>query len=63
MCAAGGSNLIKFVSNDVEVMQAIPDEHVKKNVNLKQLEKTKNQREKALGLMWNIVPIDFGTKF
>ena len=36
LCAAGGSNLIKFVRNDVEVMQVIPDEHIKKNVNLKQ---------------------------
>ena len=35
LCAAGGFNLTKFVSNNVEVMQAIPDEHVRKNVNLK----------------------------
>ena len=47
---AGGFNLTKFVSNNVVVMQAIPDEHVRKNVNLKQLENT----EKALGLVWNI---------
>ena len=39
LCAAGGFNLTKFVSNNVEVMQAIPDEHVRKDVNLKQLEK------------------------
>ena len=35
LCAAGGFNLTKFVSNNVEVMQAIPDEHVRKNVNLR----------------------------
>ena len=35
-------------------MQAIPDEHVRKNVNLKQLEKPKSQSEKALGFVWNI---------
>ena len=37
LCAAGGFNLTKFVSNNVEVMKAILGEHVRKNVNLKQL--------------------------
>ena len=37
LCAAGGFNLTKFVSNNVEVMKAILDEHVRKHVNLKQL--------------------------
>ena len=45
LCAAGGFNLTKFVSNHVEVMQAIPDEHVRKNVNLKEFEKPKSQSE------------------
>ena len=54
LCAAGGFNLTKFLSNNVEVMQAIPDEHVRKNVNLKQLEKLKSQSEKVLGLVWDI---------
>ena len=49
--AAGGFNLAKFVSNNVEVKQAIPDEHVRNNVNLKQLEKPKSQSEKTLGLV------------
>ena len=60
LCAAGGFNLTKFVSNNVEVMQAIPDEHVRKNVNLKELEKPKSQSEKALGLVWNIDTDTFG---
>ena len=59
LCAAGGFNLTKFVSNNVEVMQAIPDEHV----NLKHLEKAKSQSEKALGLVWNIDTTTFGYKF
>ena len=60
MCAAGGFNLTQFVSNNVEVMQAISDEHVKKNANLKELEKPKSQSEKALGLVWNIDTDTFG---
>ena len=44
------------------MMQAIPDEHVRKNVNLKQLEKSKSQIEKALGLVWNIDTNTFGYK-
>ena len=60
MCSAGGSNLTKFVSNNVAVMQAIPDEHVRKNVNLKELEKPKSQSGKALGLVWNIDTDTFG---
>ena len=41
-------------------MQAIPDEHVRKNVNLKELEKPKSQSGKALGLVWNIDTDTFG---
>ena len=53
LCAAGGFSLTKFVSNNAEVMQAIPEEYVRKNVDLKQLEKSKSQSEKVLGLVWN----------
>ena len=60
--AAGGFNLTKFDSNNVEVMQAIFDEHVRKNVNLKQLEKPESQSEKALRLVWNIDTGTFGYK-
>ena len=60
LCAAGGFNLTKFVSNNVEVMEAIPDEHVRKNVSLKELEKPKSQSKKALGLVWNIDTNTFG---
>ena len=34
---AGDFNLTKFVISNVEVVQAIPDEHVRKKVNLKHL--------------------------
>ena len=34
---AGGFNLTKFVISNVELMQPIPDEHVRKNVNLEHL--------------------------
>ena len=61
-CAAGHFNLTKFVSNNIEVMQAISDEHVRKNINLKQLEKPKRQSDKALGLVWNINTNTFGYK-
>ena len=54
LCAAGGFNLTKFFGNNAEVMQDIPDEHVRKNVILKQLEKPKRKSENALGLVWNI---------
>ena len=43
-------------------MQAIPDKHVRKNVNLQQLEKPKRQSEKVLGLVWNIDTDTFGYK-
>ena len=43
-------------------MQAIPDEHVRKNVNLKQLENPKIQSEKAFSLVWNIDNYTFGYK-
>ena len=51
LCAAGGFNLTKFISNNVEVMQAIPNEHVRESVNLKQLENPKSQSGKAFGLV------------
>ena len=62
LCGTGGFDLTKFASNNVEVMQAIPDEHVRKNVNLKQLQKSKSQSENALGLVWNIHINTFGYK-
>ena len=62
LCTAGHFNLTKFVSNNVKVMQAISDEHVRKNINLKQLEKPKRQTDTALGLVWNINTNTFGYK-
>ena len=44
------------------MMQAISDEHVRKNVNLKQLEELKSRSKKALGLMWNLDTDTFGYK-
>ena len=60
--AAGGFKLTKFDSNNVGMIQAIFDEHVRKNINLKQLEKPESQSEKALGLVWNIDTGTFGYK-
>ena len=39
-------------------MQAIPDKHARRNVNLKQLEKSKSQSE----LLWNLDTDTFGHK-
>ena len=54
LCAAGCFNLTKFISNNVEEVQAISNEHVRKNFNLKKLEKPKNQSGKEMRLIWNI---------
>ena len=53
LCAAGCFNLTKFISNNVEEVQAISNEHVRKNVNLKKLEKPKSQSGKEMSLIWN----------
>ena len=42
---AGGFILTKFVSNKTEVMKSIPEEHCRKNINIKELESGQVQRK------------------
>ena len=42
---AGGFILTKFVSNKIEVMKSIPEEHCRKNINIKELESGQVQRK------------------
>ena len=53
ICKAGGFILTKFVSNKIEVMKSIPEEHCRKN-NIKELESREVQKERALGVVRNI---------
>ena len=41
-------------------MKSIPEEHCRKNINIKELESGEVQKEKALGVVWNIKPDTFG---
>ena len=62
ICRAGGFNLTKLVSNKIEVMASIPQEHCRKNINIKELESGEVQKERALGVAWNIKTDTFGFK-
>ena len=62
ICKAGGFILTKFVSNKIEVMKSIPEEHCRKNINIKELESEEVQKERALGVVWNIKTDTFGFK-
>ena len=42
---AGGFILTKFVSNKIEVMKSIPEEHCRKNINIKELKVEKYKRK------------------
>ena len=57
---AGGFILTRFVSNKTEVMKSIPEEHCRKSINIKELESGEVQKEKALGVVWNIKTDTFG---
>ena len=57
---AGGFILTRFVSNKIEVMKSIPEEHCRKSINIKELESGEVQKEKALGVVWNIKTDTFG---
>ena len=48
ICKAVGFILTKFVSNEIEVMKPILEEHYRKNINIKELESGKVEKERAL---------------
>ena len=62
ICKAGGFILTKFVSNKIEVMKSIPEEHCRKNINIQELESEEVQKERALEVVWNIKTDTFGFK-
>ena len=43
--------LTKFVSNKIEVMKSISEEHCRKSINIKELESGEVQEERALGVV------------
>ena len=53
MCAAGGFKLTKFLSNNPEVLELIPEEDRRIGVKNQDLLAGKLPEEKALGVLWN----------
>ena len=60
MCAAGGFNLTKFVSNDKDVLDSIPVEKKAKGYKDCDLSRTSLPVERALGVHWCIESDQFG---
>ena len=54
MCASGGFNLTKFLSNERAVIQSISDKDRSKNITDLSLELDSLPVERALGMSWNI---------
>ncbi len=54
MCALGGFNLTKFVSNDRTVIESVPDKDRSKNIKNLNLELDSLPVERALGMSWSI---------
>ena len=54
--------MTKFVNNKIEVMKSIPEEHWIENINIKGLESGKVEKERALGVIWNIKTDTFKLK-
>ena len=50
ICKAGGFILTKFVSNKIEVIKSIPEEHCRKNIKIKEIESGEVQKERTLGV-------------
>ena len=44
------------------MIKSIPEEHCRKNINIKELESGEIQKERALGVVWNIKTDTFGFK-
>ena len=59
VCASGGFNLTKFISNDVNLLLALPDEKRRKGVKEINIE-DQLPTEKALGVLWDIPNDSFG---
>ena len=59
MCAKGGSELTKFVSNNRKVMISVPPEHRAKEIKGLDLGSDKLLIESALGVQWCIKPDTF----
>ena len=55
-------NFTKFVSSKTEVVKSIPKENCRKNTNIKELENRDVQKERALGVVWDIKTDTFGFK-
>ena len=47
ICKVGGFKLTKFVINKIEMMKSIPEDHCRKNINIKELESTKGKSMKS----------------
>ena len=54
MCAAGGFNLTKLISNRKNVLMSIPDTHRREGVKDTDLVKEELPTERALGVTWNV---------
>ena len=54
MCASGGFNLTKFVSNDRAVIESVPEKDRSKEIKNLNLELDSLPVERALGMSWNI---------
>ena len=59
---AGGFDLTKFVSSKIEVMKSVPEKHCRKNISTKERERGEVQKERALGVIWNIKTDTLGFK-
>ena len=57
-----GFILTKLVSSKIEVLKSIPEENCRKKNNIKEIESGEVQKERALGLVWNIKTDTFGFK-
>ena len=55
--------MTKLVSSKIEVLKLIPEEHCRKNINIKEIESGEVEKERALGVVWwNIKTDTFGFK-
>ena len=62
ICKIGGFIMTKFVSNKIEVTKSIAEEHCRKNINIKELISGEVEKERTLGVVWNITTDTFGFK-